>query len=138
MVANELNRQDTAIKISVSGEILNRESSNKAKLTEERSEAKKTHEEQLNSANLPEVTGFVLPTYLAIMAVVMTVFAISRKNERDRITNFLISLERVPCRNCRFFSLNQYLKCAVHPSVVMTKQAIDCPDYCPKDSKLPD
>ena len=72
------------------------------------------------------------------MAVVMTVFAISRKNERDRITNFLISLEQVPCRNCRFFSLNQYLKCAVHPSVVMTKQAIDCPDYCPKDSKLPD
>ena len=41
MVANELNRQDTAIKISVSGEILNRESSNKAKLTEERSQAKK-------------------------------------------------------------------------------------------------
>ncbi len=39
---------------------------------------------------------------------------------------------KVPCRNCRFLAKNQYLKCAVHPSKVFTKQAVNCLDYCCK------
>ena len=38
-----------------------------------------------------------------------------------------------PCRNCKFFDDNSYLNCAVHPSIVLTKQAVDCSDYCDKD-----
>lgn len=34
-----------------------------------------------------------------------------------------------PCSNCRFFSQNAYLKCAVHPSIALTKQAIDCSNF---------
>jgi hypothetical protein len=36
-----------------------------------------------------------------------------------------------PCRNCRFFTSNRYLWCTVHPSIVLTQQAIDCADYSP-------
>lgn len=39
------------------------------------------------------------------------------------------SCEHIPCLNCRFFKDSQYLRCAVHPSTVLTKQAIDCLDY---------
>lgn len=36
----------------------------------------------------------------------------------------------VPCRNCEYFQHNDYLNCAVHPSVVLTEQALNCSDYC--------
>lgn len=36
---------------------------------------------------------------------------------------------QIPCTNCRFFTNNPYLKCAVRPSTALTKQAIDCSDY---------
>ncbi len=46
----------------------------------------------------------------------------------------MLSQSQVPCRNCKFFARdNQYLKCAVRPDAVLTKQAIDCSDYCDRD-----
>lgn len=44
---------------------------------------------------------------------------------------------KVPCKNCRFYSNNHYLKCAVQPSLVMTEEAKDCPEYSPKNGKFP-
>ena len=38
--------------------------------------------------------------------------------------------QQFPCTNCRFFDKNHYLKCAVHPEIVLTKKALDCSDYC--------
>ncbi|MBD2605720.1 hypothetical protein H6G81_14590 [Scytonema hofmannii FACHB-248] len=38
---------------------------------------------------------------------------------------------KVPCHRCRYFSRNPYLKCALHPVIVLTEQAVDCTDYCP-------
>lgn len=37
------------------------------------------------------------------------------------------------CRSCRFYAKNLYLKCAVHPSIVLTKKARNCLDYCNKN-----
>lgn len=37
----------------------------------------------------------------------------------------------IPCRTCHFFSNNIQLNCAVHPHTVLTKDAENCPDYCP-------
>jgi hypothetical protein len=34
------------------------------------------------------------------------------------------------CPGCRYFSNNHYLQCALQPTIVMTKQSIDCQDYC--------
>jgi hypothetical protein len=39
---------------------------------------------------------------------------------------------QVPCNKCHFYNNNFYLKCAVHPSKVLTSEARDCPDYCPR------
>jgi adenosine deaminase len=38
--------------------------------------------------------------------------------------------DRVPCKHCKFYSSNPILKCAIHPSKVLTPDAIHCPDYC--------
>lgn len=34
----------------------------------------------------------------------------------------------VPCYECKYFSHNPHLKCALHPDTVLTKQAVDCRD----------
>jgi hypothetical protein len=38
-------------------------------------------------------------------------------------------LDQHPCKNCQFFNNNYYLKCAVHPSTALTKEAFNCSDY---------
>ncbi|TVP62020.1 MAG: hypothetical protein EA343_12485 [Nodularia sp. (in: Bacteria)] len=45
-------------------------------------------------------------------------------------------LHKVPCKNCRFYSNNHYLKCAVQPSIVLTEEAKDCSEYSPKNGKF--
>jgi len=40
-------------------------------------------------------------------------------------------LHRIPCAGCRFFTHDYHLKCTVHPSIALTKDAIDCSDYTP-------
>jgi len=45
------------------------------------------------------------------------------------------SLNKLPCQNCEYFCSNNYLKCAVQPSMVMTEAAKNCSDYSPQNSK---
>jgi hypothetical protein len=45
-------------------------------------------------------------------------------------------LDQVPCKSCRFFSNNHYINCAVQPSIVLTEQASNCPDYCTQNGKF--
>lgn len=42
--------------------------------------------------------------------------------------------QQVPCRKCEFFNGNQFLNCAVRPSIALTNQALNCSDYLPKSS----
>lgn len=39
------------------------------------------------------------------------------------------SVHKLPCKNCRFYSNNHYLKCAVNPSIVLTEEAMSCSEY---------
>ena len=41
----------------------------------------------------------------------------------------ILPASRIPCKNCRFFAKNQYLKCAVRPFTVLTAQAVNCSDF---------
>jgi hypothetical protein len=38
----------------------------------------------------------------------------------------------IKCFRCQYFNDNHYIECALHPLIVMTEQAVDCKDYCPK------
>lgn len=42
---------------------------------------------------------------------------------------FVFSFFQSPCRKCQFFNENNYLNCALHPSVALTNQAVNCSDY---------
>lgn len=53
--------------------------------------------------------------------------AILMKTKISKLSRFSPFQSR--CRKCQFFDENNYLNCAVHPSVVLTKKAANCPDY---------
>ena len=38
-------------------------------------------------------------------------------------------MHQIPCTQCRFFTNNYRLKCAINPSIANTEKAIDCSDY---------
>ncbi|UBF30590.1 hypothetical protein K9N68_36050 (plasmid) [Kovacikia minuta CCNUW1] len=44
---------------------------------------------------------------------------------------------KIPCRSCRYFTNNAYLKCTVHPTIAMTQAATDCSDYQNKHGENP-
>ena len=70
--------------------------------------------------------GFWITAFSIICLVLVKVLPTSGKDTLPQ--------SQVPCRNCKFFARkNQYLKCAVRPDAVLTKQAIDCSDYCNRD-----
>jgi hypothetical protein len=68
------------------------------------------------------------------IVVLLKVIALKLTAEHKQVIATLKCADKVPCRNCQFFSNNSYLKCAVHPSTVLKDTAIDCSDYRPKTS----
>lgn len=54
---------------------------------------------------------------------------------KEEIAFNIKRLDEVPCKKCRYFSGNHYLKCAVNPSDALTERAITCSDYSPQDEK---
>ncbi|MGL5871776.1 MAG: hypothetical protein ACRC2R_05305 [Xenococcaceae cyanobacterium] len=44
-------------------------------------------------------------------------------------------IDRIPCRQCQFFTRNPHLYCTVRPTEAMTENAIDCPDFQKKQEE---
>jgi hypothetical protein len=84
-----------------------------------------------NKAIASDVAWLLLPIWFLIIVIIFT-FAVSElaKAAREGVAHLRYA-QRTPCKQCRFFSGNFYLKCAVHPSTVLTEKAVNCPDYCP-------
>jgi len=74
------------------------------------------------------ILGFSLAFILGWMVFCITILRKRKIAEKEVITTLKCG-EQVYCKSCRFFSNNPYLKCALHPSSVLTKQAKDCSDY---------
>lgn len=72
----------------------------------------------------------LLPTsLLAIAGIVTVLLGLNlKKNVRNRLTT-MQRVKQMPCANCRYFKNNPYLKCAVQPGIVLTKEAHNCTDY---------
>ncbi|MBD2210683.1 hypothetical protein H6G64_00220 [Calothrix sp. FACHB-156] len=78
-----------------------------------------------NSTNI-EASLIVGPLAFLAMAVIVLYHKLKIECEFKELN---ISSDEYPCNNCRFFSRNKYLKCAVNPSSVLTTAAINCRDY---------
>jgi len=75
---------------------------------------------------------YLIPIYLIAFLSVLT-FPLFQKLAKCKLGDaYFIRASQIPCHNCRFFNNGMYLKCAVHPSNVLTKEAIACRDYYSK------
>ncbi len=83
----------------------------------------------------PDSHLFLTQTIVGL--TILSIWKFARDKKRLMTSNHF---QQVPCKNCRFFTNNHYLKCAVYPAVALTKQALNCSDFwyqeCP-DSSLP-
>ncbi len=75
--------------------------------------------------------GFIMiwAGFLLVLSKIRTL------REDNKIVFPVNHLNKLPCKTCRYFSNNHYVQCAVQPSIVLTEEAMNCSDYCPKHDK---
>ncbi|MBC1217934.1 hypothetical protein GNE08_27470 (plasmid) [Trichormus variabilis ARAD] len=94
-----------------------------------------THNEAKNKdGDIPVAIVFLAPIcFMAVCAIYLSIISSFLKSAENK--NSLLNIEHLnqcPCKKCKFFHENNYLKCAVSPSIVLTKQAINCSEYQPR------
>lgn len=90
-----------------------------------------TYMERLSAA--PNL--FIWITFISIIGWI--ILEIIREFGTVKIDNkLMLSFTPKKCRSCQFYTQNPYLKCAIHPSIVLTKQANDCSDYYSKHKQI--
>lgn len=115
-------------------EAANPTSLNRTTLIAEQPEGRQLNSEKIDLVNPPEFTAILLPISLVITAGALVVFQLLPKKDQNVASDLLSHFNQVPCTNCHFFCMNPHLKCTVNPVAVLTKEAIDCPDYRPQNS----
>jgi hypothetical protein len=79
-------------------------------------------------------TAFNAVTSLIMLLMIgVSIYAVIPKDWQHLLR--FNSSQKIPCRRCQYFNDNQFLKCALHPITTLTKQAVDCSDYCPHRQK---
>ena len=79
---------------------------------------------QVNSSIAGSV--FALCIWTLLGGLLWTVWIAFRQGWRN-----LKRLHQIPCDRCAYFTGEQCLKCAVHPTQAFTEDAIECLDYQP-------
>lgn len=91
---------------------------------------------QPNQVNIPNSAAFWGSLGLLTSGVIfLSMLSKLRNQKQSDVVIDLQQLNKIPCSNCRFFSSNPYLKCAVNPAIALTEEAINCADYCPQAKK---
>jgi hypothetical protein len=73
--------------------------------------------------------------FVAIWAAVVCMISDTWKLNRKQM-NQTKQQAQLPCKKCHFFQNNPYIKCAVNPGLALTKEAMECSDYQPRDRKI--
>jgi len=132
MDGNEFIKQSTA-EGKNNNEVTGSKANRDRVLIEEKLNGEKLYGKNLDVVKTPE-SAFYFSIYLVALTGWLIFLRLS--NSRKTLKNRSATLQyfnQVPCRTCQFFTNNQYLKCAVHPSTVLKQQAINCSDYWSQD-----
>ncbi|MBD2296277.1 hypothetical protein H6G06_23040 [Anabaena sphaerica FACHB-251] len=116
---------------------LDKVASNKTlnRLTQIESKQEYAQQEGLNISDLAIALSPL--SFVFIWAIFLFIVQKIRSRADNKIAFSINSLHQVPCKNCKFFSNNHYLKCAVKPDTVLTEESINCSEYCPKKGRFP-
>jgi hypothetical protein len=89
---------------------------------------------QSNEYHLKGFEGSIALTIASIVLLLLlcSLKMTSFKTVRKRTASVRSSSPKIPCYNCQFFNNNPHLKCAIQPSLVLSEEAFNCPDYTNK------
>jgi hypothetical protein len=97
----------------------------------------KQEKAQSDGLNVPDIAIFFTPVSFIFSWIFFFLILQKIRTFLDNKIVFTVKdLHQVPCKNCRFYSNNHYLKCAVQPSIVLTIEAINCSEYSPQKVKF--
>lgn len=83
------------------------------------------------TSSAPDSILLILIGFVIFSAIAISIHVLMLKRIQQTVLDFNKCRSKVPCRGCRYFSHNNYLRCSVHPTTAMTEEAIDCQDYDP-------
>ncbi|MFM2060921.1 MAG: hypothetical protein RLZZ507_591 [Cyanobacteriota bacterium] len=93
---------------------------------------------QQEGLNISDLAIALSPlSFVFIWAIFLFILQKIRSHADNKMAFSINGLHQVPCKNCKFFSNNHYLKCAVKPDIVLTEEAVNCSEYCQKKGKFP-
>jgi hypothetical protein len=72
---------------------------------------------------------FVIIIILATCSTIITTIADYLSKWLKHLLDF--NFYGIKCDRCQYLDCNPHLKCAIHPSIVLTHQATNCKDYQP-------
>ncbi|MEH1945080.1 MAG: hypothetical protein V7L01_33360 [Nostoc sp.] len=102
-------------------------------LSEVKKEQVKTHE-----STIPDIAIYLSPIgFISGWLIFLVILRKVRAYLDEKMVFPSKSLHKLPCKNCQFYSNNNYLKCAVNPSIVLTEEAMNCSEYSSNNKKLP-
>lgn len=127
MSVNEILGQYIPAQLNLSLFNLSQTNLSRASLSREKRDSEKLNREDTSVIIASEPSLILAPFILLIMGGIVFFHKLKLSDQTNKLNN----LDGSPCQNCHFFSKNSYLKCAVNPSTVFTKAAIDCCDYQP-------
>ena len=131
MLINEILGQ--YIPDSLNLDLLNLSQTNlsRASLSIEKRDGEKLSGGNANAVRTSDPSLILAPVILLVMSGAVIFYKLKLSCKTNNIKN----LDEFNCKNCHFFSKNSYLKCAVNPSIVLTKEAIKCCDYQPLENR---
>ena len=76
-----------------------------------------------------EIFSITICSALIVLGLSFLTVCLRLDNKRNKKIIEQKPLKKLPCYSCQFFNKNPYLKCAVQPSLALTKDADNCTDY---------
>ncbi|MEO1431734.1 MAG: hypothetical protein AAFV71_22285 [Cyanobacteria bacterium J06633_8] len=67
--------------------------------------------------------------FISFWIVLMIIFSITVVRAFRQGAEQLKKLHQIPCYNCDFFTNDYRLKCAVHPTIACSEEALGCVDF---------
>ena len=91
---------------------------------------------QIYQPNKSSATLINTPSLLAFgFGIILVVASYNYLVKIIKSAVYVKSASKFPCNRCRYFNNNYYIKCAVHPSNVLTERSFDCRDYQEQQSR---
>jgi hypothetical protein len=104
-------------------------------LTETQAYSSSSQSAPASAAATQDAALLMIPLcFVAIWAAVVCVISNTWKPGHKEVESSQYTTQ-LPCKKCRFFNNNPYVKCAVNPHIAMTKAANTCSDFQPKERK---